>query len=253
MSTPARRAAIRWVILTIIFVHSCMAVTRITASLWVLRGGYGESAVGMMLSLFAVGPIFLSLWAGHLADRFGLHRPLGIAVLLATAGALSVLLHEAVWTLAISCLCSGGAISMAIVAIQREAGQMAAEPAELKQIFSWLALGPALSNALAAVAQLDSDLRRVARILDHHGTDFLVTNQLDKFRVRHAVGIGRARRVVLAEDREDHQPKHKPEGDLRKPLIVHRGSFKPLRRGRMPRNFRRQPRETADGRRPPPT
>lgn len=151
MSTHARRAAIRWVILTIIFVHSCMAVTRITASLWVLRGGYGESAVGMMLSLFAVGPIFLSLWAGHLADRFGLHRPLGIAVLLATAGALSVLLHEAVWTLAISCLCSGGAISMAIVAIQREAGQMAAEPAELKQIFSWLALGPALSNALAPV------------------------------------------------------------------------------------------------------
>ncbi len=151
LAADARRAAIRWVILTIIFVHACMAVTRITASLWVLRGGYGESAVGLMLSLFAVGPIFLSLWAGRLADRYGLHRPLGISVLLATAGALAVLVHEQVWTLAVSCLLSGGAIGMAIVAIQREAGQMASEPAELKQIFSWLALGPALSNAIAPV------------------------------------------------------------------------------------------------------
>jgi predicted MFS family arabinose efflux permease len=40
---------------------------------------------------------------------------------------------------------------MAGVAMQREAGLMAQEPGELKKIFSWMALGPALSNALSPV------------------------------------------------------------------------------------------------------
>jgi predicted MFS family arabinose efflux permease len=49
-------------------------------------------------------------------------------------------------------LLSGGALAVAAVAMQREAGLMAEDPAELKKIFSWVALGPALSNALAPIA-----------------------------------------------------------------------------------------------------
>ena len=56
-----------WLIATMICVHACMAVTRVTASLWVLDRGYGEASVGLLLSLFAVAPIALSLWAGRLA------------------------------------------------------------------------------------------------------------------------------------------------------------------------------------------
>lgn len=146
------RRAFPWLIGALIAIHACMAVTRMAASLWVLHQGYGEWAVGVLLSLFAVAPMLLALWAGRQADRYGLHRPVGIAVLMGLLGALAALGGQGLWTIGLSCLLSGGALSVAAVAIQREAGQMADEPAELKRVFGWMALGPALSNSLAPVA-----------------------------------------------------------------------------------------------------
>ncbi|MDT8998662.1 MFS transporter [Paucibacter sp. APW11] len=146
------RRAFPWVIATLIAVHACMAVTRVAASLWVLRQGHGEWTVGLLLSLFAVAPIALAMWAGQLSDRHGFHRPIGIAVLMALCGALTALAWQTLPTIFFSCLLSGGALSVAAVAIQREAGLMADEPGELKRVFSWVALGPAISNALAPVA-----------------------------------------------------------------------------------------------------
>ncbi len=149
---PHLRHAFVWLVATLVCVHACMAVTRVTASLWVLNRGYGEASVGLLLSLFAVAPIALSLWAGRLADRHGFHRPVGVGVLLAGAGALLALAVQQLWAIAIGCLLCGGAVAVAAVAMQREAGLMASEPGELKRIFSWMALGPALSNALAPIA-----------------------------------------------------------------------------------------------------
>jgi len=146
------RRAFPWLIATLVAVHACMAVTRVAASLWTLKQGYGEWTVGVLLSLFAMAPIVLSLWAGRQADKHGFHRPVGIGVLMAFTGAVVALLGQSLWSIAFSCLLSGGAISVAAVALQREAGLMADEPSELKRIFSWVALGPALSNALAPVA-----------------------------------------------------------------------------------------------------
>ncbi len=151
---PNLRQAFPAVIATLVAVHACMATTRVAASLWVLSRGYGEWTVGVLLSLFAVAPIGMSLWAGRLADRFGFHRPVGIGVLMALAGALlslAALPFKAVWLIGLGCLLCGGAISVAAVAIQREAGLLAADPSQLKRVFSWVALGPALSNALAPV------------------------------------------------------------------------------------------------------
>ncbi|MDN3922818.1 MFS transporter [Roseateles violae] len=155
------RHAFPWLVATLIAVHACMAVTRVAASLWVLDHGHGEWAVGVLLSLFAVAPIVLSLWAGRLADRHGFHRPVGMGVLLASAGALIALASQQLWAIGLSCLASGGAISLAAVAIQREAGLMADDAGDLKRVFSWVALGPALSNAIAPVA--------TGLLIDHAG------------------------------------------------------------------------------------
>jgi MFS family permease len=146
------RRAFPWLIAALIALHACMAVTRMAASLWVLHQGHGEWAVGVLLSLFAVAPMVLAMWAGRQADRYGLHRPVGIAVLMGLIGALVALAGQGLWTIGLSCLLSGGALSVAAVAIQREGGQMADEPSELKRVFGWMALGPAMSNALAPVA-----------------------------------------------------------------------------------------------------
>ncbi|MDH0864492.1 MFS transporter [Mitsuaria sp. GD03876] len=142
------------VIASLVAVHACMATTRVAATLWVLHEGYGGGYVGVLLSLFAVAPLGLSMWAGRLADRHGFHRPVGIGVTMAFAGAVLALVAQLLgwlWLLALGCLLCGGAVAVSAVAIQREAGLMAVDPAQLKRVFSWVALGPALSNALAPV------------------------------------------------------------------------------------------------------
>jgi len=144
-------AAFPWVIASLIAVHACMSVTRVAASLWVLRQGHGEMAVDLLLSLFALAPIVLALWAGRLADRHGFHRPVGLGVCMAGVGALVAWGSMQLWAIALSGLLSGGAVAVAAVAIQREAGLMASGPSELKKVFSWVALGPALSNAIAPI------------------------------------------------------------------------------------------------------
>lgn len=152
-ATPGKRLqAFPWIIATLVAVHACMAATRVTASLWVLDQGHGEWTVGVLLSLFAVAPIALSLWAGRFADRHGFHRPVAIGVAMAFAGAVVALAFPSLPAIAFACLMTGGASSVAAVAIQREAGLVTESPHDLKRIFSWVALGPALSNAIAPVA-----------------------------------------------------------------------------------------------------
>ena len=145
------RSAFLMVVATLVGLHACMAATRVAASLAVLKQGHPDWVVGVLLSLYAVAPIVLSLWAGRLADRFGFHRPVRWAVGMALVGASLPVFTQHLAALALSGLLTGGAVSVAAVAIQREAGLMARDASDLKRVFSWVALGPALSNSLAPV------------------------------------------------------------------------------------------------------
>lgn len=131
--------------------HACMAGVRVGASLLLLQQGRPEWMVGLLLSLYAVAPLALSLWAGRLADRHGLHRPMGVAVAMALLGAGVMVASQHLAALALGSLLTGGALSVGAVAIQRQAGRLATEPGQLKRIFAWVSLGPALSNALSPV------------------------------------------------------------------------------------------------------
>ena len=158
-ATP--RSAFLLVVTTLIGLHACMAATRVAASLAVLKQGHPDWVVGVLLSLYAVAPIGLSLWAGRLADRHGFHRPVAWAVGLSLVGAAMPVASQHLAVLALSGLLTGGGLSVAAVAIQREAGLMARDASDLKRVFSWVALGPALSNTLAPVI--------VGVLIDHVG------------------------------------------------------------------------------------
>ena len=155
------RGAFPAVIAALMCVHAAMAATRVAGSLWLLHEGYPEWTVGVLLSLFALAPLGLSLWAGRLADRHGMHRPLGCGVVLGLCGPALLVARPGLATLALAALATGGAVAVAAVAIQREAGLMACDADDLKRVFSGVALGPALSNALAPVA--------VGLLIDHAG------------------------------------------------------------------------------------
>ena len=143
-----------------ICLHSCMTGVRLAGPLQVLRQSHSAWAVGVLLGLFAAAPVLLALHAGRLADRHGYHRPLQLAVgLTMIGGAFAVLstLSIAAWPGAgFACLCAaavftGAGANLGLIAIQRTAGRTARDATELRRVFSWLGLAPALSNVVGPV------------------------------------------------------------------------------------------------------
>ena len=139
-----------------ICLHACMAGVRMASPLLALRQGYSELAVGVLMGLFAAAPIALALAAGRLADRHGYHRPMRIAVGLTAGGGLlavaSTLLEQGQFAaLCVAATLTGAGANVGLIAIQRSAGRGARDSTDLKRVFSWLGLAPALSNVLGHV------------------------------------------------------------------------------------------------------
>jgi MFS family permease len=135
-----------------VFLHACMAGVRMAAPLLALRQGHSAAAVGVLLALFALTQVFLALPAGRYADRHGLRRPVGMSVLAAAAGAGLAVAFPVFPVLCLSALLTGGATGAASIALQRHVGRAAEDSTQLRQVFSWLAIGPAVSNFLGPFA-----------------------------------------------------------------------------------------------------
>ena len=148
-----------------ISLHACMAGLRMAAPLMALREGHSALAVGVLLSLFALTQVVLALPAGRYADRNGFKRPVGFCVLAASAGAGLAVAFPVFPVLCLSALMTGGATGVASISLQRHVGRSAQNNTELKRMFSWLSIGPALSNfvgPLSAGLLIDAGGFRVA-------------------------------------------------------------------------------------------
>ena len=141
----SRRALAR-LIVGHICLHASMAGLRMAAPLFALREGYSPAAVGVLLALFAITQVFLSLPAGRFADRNGLKKPMGLAVMAAATGCALAVAFPNFWVLCLGAIMTGGATGLASISMQRHVGRAAADATELKKVFSWLAIGPAVSN-----------------------------------------------------------------------------------------------------------
>ena len=127
-------------------IHGCMTGIRMASPLLALRQGYSAAAVGVLLALFSLAQVFLSLPAGRYADRHGLRRPVAISVGFTVFGAALAALWPVFPILCMAALLTGGATGGALIALQRHVGRMASDNTQLKKVFSWLAIGPAISN-----------------------------------------------------------------------------------------------------------
>jgi MFS family permease len=159
-------------ILAQICLHACMAGTRLAAPLLALKQGYSPAAVGLLLALFALTQVFLALPAGRFADRNGLKRPVRYSVLAAVTGAGLAVAFPVFPVLCLSALLTGGATGAAVIALQRHVGRAASGPVQLRQVFSWLSIGPAFSNFLGPFA--------AGLLIDHAGP---APNSLTGYRV----------------------------------------------------------------------
>ena len=141
---------------------------RMAAPLMALREGYSPAAVGMLLALFALAPVFMALPAGRYADRRGLKKPVAMAVGVASAGAAIAVAFPVFGVLCLTALSCGAATGLAMIALQRHVGRLANGATELRQVFSWMAIGPSISNFLgpfAAGVMIDSFGFRAAFLL----------------------------------------------------------------------------------------
>ncbi len=132
--------------------HACMAGMRMASPLLALRDGYSAWAVGVLLALFSLAQVFLALPSGRYADRHGLRRPVGLAVVVSMLGAGLAVLFPVFPVLCAAALLTGGATGAASIALQRHVGRAARGATDLKRVFSWLAIGPALSNFIGPFA-----------------------------------------------------------------------------------------------------
>ncbi|MEK9951736.1 MAG: MFS transporter [Curvibacter sp.] len=147
-----------------ICLHACMAGLRMAAPLLALTQGYSALAVGLLMALFALTQVFLALPAGRYADRHGLRRPIAWSVLAASGGTALAVLFPVFPLLCLAALLSGGATGAASIALQRHVGRAARDATELKQVFSWLSIGPATSNFLGPLL--------AGLLIDHAGLWF---------------------------------------------------------------------------------
>ena len=134
-----------------IFLHACMAGMRMATPLLALKLDYSAVAVGALLSLFALTQVFIAVPAGRYTDRVGLRRPVAWSVVVASTGAALSALWPVFPVLCLSALATGGATGVTVIALQRHVGRLASDPAGLKSAFSWLSIGPAISNFLGPV------------------------------------------------------------------------------------------------------
>lgn len=138
------------------------------APLMALREGFSAAAVGVLLALFALAQVLLALPAGRYAERHGLHRPFVLASGVATVGSLLAVAVPSFWVLCLTALTCGAAVCLAMIALQRHVGHMARDATELRQVFSWVAVGPSISNFLgpfAAGVLIDASGFRAAYLL----------------------------------------------------------------------------------------
>ena len=145
-----------------ICIHACMTGLRMATPLLALREGFSPAAVGFLLALFALTQVFLALPAGRFADRNGLRKPVRWGVVVAVVGAGVAVVWPVYPVLCFAALASGGATGVATIALQRHVGRAVHSTTQLKQVFSWLALGPAISNFIGPFC--------AGLLIDHAGT-----------------------------------------------------------------------------------
>jgi MFS family permease len=146
------RAGLARLIAAQVSLHACMTGFRMAAPLMALREGHSAAAVGMLLALFALAQVFLALPAGRYADRRGLKKPFALSIGTATLGAAAAVAWPVFPVLCLTALTCGAATGLAMIALQRHVGRMATNATELKQVFSWMSIGPSISNFLGPFA-----------------------------------------------------------------------------------------------------
>lgn len=144
-----------------VLLHTGMAGLRVLLPLQVLQSGHSTAQVGLVLALFGLGPLLLAVPMGHWVDRLGTRGAWWPALVLSASGSLLAALWPALGAQALAALLSGLGSGLALLIVQREAGQRSLDEQARRQAFAWVSLAPPAAGVLGPVG--------IGLVLDHTG------------------------------------------------------------------------------------
>jgi MFS family permease len=127
--------------------HLAFVGARMTTTLFALHLGASEFTVGVLMSLFALLPTFLSVSAGRLIDRAGPRRPLLFSLMALTGAAALPFAFPMLEILYLSTTLLGVSFMYVHIAMNSVFGAHGS-PEQRALNFSWLALGFSTSNSI---------------------------------------------------------------------------------------------------------
>ncbi len=136
---------------------------RVLMSLFAIELGASTAAIGLLISLFALFPFLLSVYAGKVIDRFGSHVPAQLGTVLSAAGFAIPWLFPALPALYLSASIIGLSYVFISLAIQN-LSSTARDPDVRARDVSLVSLGFALSGLLGPLL--------VGFVIDHQGHVF---------------------------------------------------------------------------------
>jgi MFS family permease len=129
----------------VVLVHVSFGGSRILLSLYALTLGGTPLIIGLLISVYALAPMFVSVKAGRMADKIGHRVPMFYGVLGLVAGLMIPVAWQGLPALFISAAIVGGSFSFFNVAAQALAGAMS-EPARRSFNFSTLSMGYSMAS-----------------------------------------------------------------------------------------------------------
>jgi predicted MFS family arabinose efflux permease len=123
-----------------VLAHASVTGSRITLSLSGISLGASTFAIGMMLSLYSLLPIFTLVSAGRWVDRVGVRKPILLCLSLTCFGLFVPFAFFDLGSLFLAPVCMGSGFMIVMLCVQRVSG-IAKDAAQRRSNFSLMALG----------------------------------------------------------------------------------------------------------------
>ena len=135
------------VMLITVLNHISFKGSKVLITLYALDLGANPLTVGMLFSMYSLFPVFLSLYAGKMSDRYGFPKPMLIGSIGLMCGLLLPYLYPELWALYVSALAIGMCYIFYIVSVQHLIGSFGTKETRTRY-FSHYSLGIGLTALL---------------------------------------------------------------------------------------------------------
>jgi MFS family permease len=138
---------IHLVVLVTVLTHTSFKGSKVLISLYAIELGANPLMIGVLFAMYAVFPVFLSVYAGKLSDRYGFRRPMVFGASGLAAGLLLPFIVPHLATLFISAALIGLCYIFYTVSVQHLIGALGEGVARTRN-YSLFSLGVALTALL---------------------------------------------------------------------------------------------------------